>query len=168
MQTYYIPHLAHHGIEGQKWGVHNGPPYPIKAQKENPFRKQALTNIKGARMSNVDKWGQDASHNCLYIFGLSGSGKSTTALGLAKNSDPVIHLDCYIEPDSDDRYKSSQDESFNRYLDKNVPKWKELAKSVQRDGSSKNRTLFKRILGYCGQLQRRYRILFYPGISQGQ
>lgn len=23
-------HIAHHGIDGQKWGVKNGPPYPLK------------------------------------------------------------------------------------------------------------------------------------------
>lgn len=26
---YYTSHLAHHGIKGQKWGVENGPPYPL-------------------------------------------------------------------------------------------------------------------------------------------
>lgn len=26
--------LHHHGIEGQKWGVRNGPPYPIEKQKK--------------------------------------------------------------------------------------------------------------------------------------
>lgn len=25
----YGPYLAHHGIKGQKWGVRNGPPYPL-------------------------------------------------------------------------------------------------------------------------------------------
>ena len=25
----YRLYLAHHGIKGQKWGVKNGPPYPI-------------------------------------------------------------------------------------------------------------------------------------------
>ncbi len=24
-----VEHLAHHGVEGQKWGVRNGPPYPL-------------------------------------------------------------------------------------------------------------------------------------------
>lgn len=23
-------YLSHHGIKGQKWGVRNGPPYPIE------------------------------------------------------------------------------------------------------------------------------------------
>ena len=25
--------LKHHGIKGQKWGVKNGPPYPINSEK---------------------------------------------------------------------------------------------------------------------------------------
>ena len=25
-----VDHLEHHGIKGQQWGVHNGPPYPIQ------------------------------------------------------------------------------------------------------------------------------------------
>lgn len=27
-------HLEHHGIQGQKWGVQNGPPYPLNSQKQ--------------------------------------------------------------------------------------------------------------------------------------
>lgn len=34
--------LQHHGIEGQRWGVKNGPPYPLertKKMQENIKRK---------------------------------------------------------------------------------------------------------------------------------
>lgn len=37
--------LYHHGIKGQKWGVRNGPPYPIKR----------LTNAAGQTIIEVDK-----------------------------------------------------------------------------------------------------------------
>ena len=58
-----VEHLAHHGVEGQKWGVRNGPPYPlgrsggkevaksgkggkIKKGKESDLAKQRTTSIK--------------------------------------------------------------------------------------------------------------------------
>lgn len=35
MNTIYIigdkDYLMHHGIKGQKWGVENGPPYPLNS-----------------------------------------------------------------------------------------------------------------------------------------
>ena len=31
MTKYY---LAHHGIKGQKWGVKNGPPYPLHSSRQ--------------------------------------------------------------------------------------------------------------------------------------
>lgn len=30
--------LYHHGIEGQRWGVRNGPPYPIQKQKKSTIK----------------------------------------------------------------------------------------------------------------------------------
>ena len=33
MKTY----LAHHGVKGQKWGVKNGPPYPIGSSPRKVF-----------------------------------------------------------------------------------------------------------------------------------
>ena len=44
-------YLAHHGIRGQKWGVRNGPPYPLgekdhSASEKKPDGRNLLTNIK--------------------------------------------------------------------------------------------------------------------------
>jgi len=42
-------HLEHHGIKGQKWGVMNGPPYPLNSQLKNktPAKIEAIDNYKG-------------------------------------------------------------------------------------------------------------------------
>ena len=31
----YRSYLQHHGVKGQKWGVQNGPPYPLRGQDHN-------------------------------------------------------------------------------------------------------------------------------------
>lgn len=38
----------HHGIEGQKWGVKNGPPYPLDKAEAKKVKKQALKDVKEA------------------------------------------------------------------------------------------------------------------------
>lgn len=36
---FYTGYLMHHGIQGQKWGVRNGPPYPLDEKiLRNPFK----------------------------------------------------------------------------------------------------------------------------------
>lgn len=48
--------LAHHGIKGQKWGVRNGPPYPIdKSQKSDTIVKDALESGKVSKTINREK-----------------------------------------------------------------------------------------------------------------
>ena len=38
---YYNTYLAHHGRKGQKWGVKNGPPYPLtQAAKKRAYGKK--------------------------------------------------------------------------------------------------------------------------------
>ena len=34
-------YLAHHGIRGQKWGVRNGPPYPLGEKDHSASEKKA-------------------------------------------------------------------------------------------------------------------------------
>ena len=48
--------LAHHGIKGQKWGVRNGPPYPLdKSQKSDTIVKDALESGKVPKTINREK-----------------------------------------------------------------------------------------------------------------
>ena len=37
------PYLAHHGIKGMKWGVKNGPPYPLDASVAKKVRSHRIS-----------------------------------------------------------------------------------------------------------------------------
>ena len=40
--TFKEDSLSHHGIEGQKWGVRNGPPYPLGSGDHSAAEKRAM------------------------------------------------------------------------------------------------------------------------------
>ena len=48
-------YLAHHGVEGQQWGVQNGPPYPLEGKGKRNFIKQARENRKAKRRKKILK-----------------------------------------------------------------------------------------------------------------
>lgn len=39
--------LKHYGIDGQKWGVRNGPPYPLSRKKTREMKKEEKITSKG-------------------------------------------------------------------------------------------------------------------------
>ena len=53
--TMYRPYIKHHGIKGQKWGVRNGPPYPLsesdKSKKEIQWSDSKKSSLLGKKMS---------------------------------------------------------------------------------------------------------------------
>ena len=46
--------LYHHGIQGQKWGVRNGPPYPLS--RSSLGRRRWLKNASELQRSEPDKY----------------------------------------------------------------------------------------------------------------
>lgn len=53
----YSDELYHHGIMGQKWGVKNGPPYPLSESDHSAAEKKAgwKTSLMGASKADRDK-----------------------------------------------------------------------------------------------------------------
>lgn len=46
-------YLAHHGIKGQRWGVKNGPPYPLDANRHN-VQERTLNGTKKTKIRSVN------------------------------------------------------------------------------------------------------------------
>ncbi len=111
--------LYHHGIKGQKWGVRRTPAqlgrHRVVSEHEKILRKSFNRNL--------DKWGDSAETNVLYITGRSGSGKSTAALAIADKYKKcrVVHLDTYF----DDR-NGKRDLQMDAYMKEHLPEYKML------------------------------------------
>lgn len=61
VKTQSLNVLYHYGVKGMKWGVRRTP------------EQLGHKNLRKSYMSNVEKWGQSAETNVLYITGMSGS-----------------------------------------------------------------------------------------------
>lgn len=48
-------YLAHHGIDGQKWGQRNGPPYPLLRNAAGQLRAKAQAKRKARTEAKVKK-----------------------------------------------------------------------------------------------------------------
>jgi hypothetical protein len=48
-------YLMHHGIKGQKWGVENGPPYPLSPSKDYSAAEKRLNKVYEKAKSHAEK-----------------------------------------------------------------------------------------------------------------
>lgn len=144
---YYKPeqYLQHHGVKGQKWGVKNGPPYPLYASDHSALEKRYMQRmpavdarhllkdiVKNYSSVNLGEWGKSKDKNILYVTGTSGSGKSTVSDKLAeKDKVQVIHLDPYLGMMSQESRDYYQNKDFNKFLKKEVPDYKDV---ISKDG----------------------------------
>lgn len=115
--------LYHHGILGQKWGVQNGPPYPLSrdvstgSSLKSNNKKKTKEYSKQFKSGNVGSFGKSKDNNILYITGISGSGKSTLARSYHNKNTNIIHLDLYLEKENSK--SNDRDKEFDNYLKKN-------------------------------------------------
>lgn len=84
--------LYHHGIKGQKWGVKNGPPYPLNASDKSASEKRLSSNKKTNKVSKLDKsikgWDdldQDTQDAILSLSALTLSALTSKLLNKAVN-----------------------------------------------------------------------------------
>jgi hypothetical protein len=56
--------LKHHGIEGQKWGVKNGPPYPLDEKTAKKVKSKSKEEaMKSGKASEVDAYKFEMSND---------------------------------------------------------------------------------------------------------
>lgn len=133
-------YLEHHGIKGQHWGVRRGPPYPIQRfnkQKIYDTKDYAPTTNRPHSDYNLNKWGSNKDSNCLWVTGISGSGKSTIAKQIAdKNNADLINIDTYTFKTTNG-YVKGMSKRFNKFLDKTYPNWRKMQKDAYEAGIDK-------------------------------
>ena len=55
--------ICHHGIKGQKWGVKNGPPYPLATGDHSASEKKFIVKKKSSKSSSESSKSKKSSQN---------------------------------------------------------------------------------------------------------
>lgn len=72
--------LMHHGIQGQKWGKRNGPPYPLKSSQLNSKEKFYRINIDSSKKRVND------------VLGINGKASTNKSFTSEELQDATKHI----------------------------------------------------------------------------
>lgn len=83
--------LQHHGILGQRWGIRNGPPYPLKDRFSGA--KEVLESL------GVNDYNDFRPPKNVYDYVTKKDGEKTIAFGLAESKgENVVDLSIAVSP----------------------------------------------------------------------
>lgn len=72
-----VDYISHHGVEGQKWGVRHGPPYPLDREAKKEVRKQIRSNTKEIkREARFERKNFNAEHRGRQVARIAGTAAS--------------------------------------------------------------------------------------------
>ena len=130
--------LEHHGIKGQKWGVRNGPPYPLSSGKSKKVRESyggiSKRKKKKQQLKNLEKARRQRAKNIQ-----ERKETAQTKEEILKNRDPVAMLK------NVDKFTTKEIQDFNtreqaisqlsqqaaKQIEKNMPKSQKLVRWVK-------------------------------------
>lgn len=73
-----MSYLEHHGIQGQKWGVQNGPPYPLDTETHKEVVSaddKRMTIKKGTKIQRIANWDEKGKTGSTYAAYTPGDKK---------------------------------------------------------------------------------------------
>ncbi len=104
--------FLHHGIEGQKWGVQNGPPYPLDRKEAKRIKKSIKKDYKNTAYKKRERTG--AVIGAISSLPAPFIGAPIGALIAAKTTDQHSR-DTYFSLKSDFKKAKEQYKNVKKY-----------------------------------------------------
>lgn len=126
--------LAHHGVIGMKWGVRNGPPYPLGASQKTAKEKKQSTSRHANKISNID-----AGKRFISSKMASGdiSGDMTVLAAQAATYLVATGIMAAVAKYAEKKLRKQYNEELEeRYMNRNVKKLDDLPKLSDKTTAS--------------------------------